>query len=89
MKALLVMTLSSLCATAALADEAPTELAGRNAPIVEDYSYSTHLDVAKVVHMSNVPEVCRVVPVQMEYDDSQGQRHILNYHVMGGGCSNG
>lgn len=89
MKALLVMTLSSLCATTALADEAPTELAGRNAPIVEDYSYSTHLDVAKVVHMSNVPEVCRVVPVQMEYDDSQGQRHILNYHVMGGGCSNG
>lgn len=89
MKALLVMTLSSLCATAALADEAPTELASRNAPIVEDYSYSTHLDVAKVVHMSNVPEVCRVVPVQMEYDDSQGQRHILNYHVMGGGCSNG
>ncbi|WP_338478251.1 DUF2790 domain-containing protein [Pseudomonas trivialis] len=89
MKVLLIMTLSSLCATAALADEAPTELAGRDAPIVEDYSYSTHLDVAKVVHMSNVPDVCRVVPVQMEYDDSQGQRHILKYHVMGGGCSNG
>ena len=39
MKALLVMALSSLCATAALADEAPTELAGQNAPIVEDYTY--------------------------------------------------
>lgn len=89
MKALVVMALSSLCATAALADEAPTELAGQNAPIVEDYTYSTHLDVAKVVSMSNIPEVCEVVPAKMEYEDSQGQRHILNYHVMGNGCSNG
>ncbi|MDQ0652858.1 Protein of unknown function [Pseudomonas orientalis] len=89
MKALVVLALSSLCATAALADEAPTELAGRNAPIVEDYTYSTHLDVAKVVSMSDIPQVCEVVPVKMEYEDSQGQRHILNYHVMGNGCSNG
>lgn len=89
MKALLVMALSSLCATAALADEAPTELAGQNAPIVEDYTYSTHLDVAKVLSMSEVPNVCEVVPAKMEYEDSQGQRHILNYKIMGNGCSNG
>ena len=89
MKALVVMALSSLCATAALADEAPTELAGQNAPIVEDYTYSTKLDVAKVLSMSTIPEVCEVVPVKMEYEDSQGQRPILNYHVMGNGCSNG
>ena len=89
MKALVVLALSSLCATAALADEAPKELAGGNAPIVEDYTYSTHLDVAKVVSMSDIPQVCEVVPVKMEYEDSQGQRHILNYHVMGNGCSNG
>lgn len=89
MKALVVMALSSLCATAALADEAATDVAGRNTPIVEDYTYSTHLDVAKVLSMSTVPEVCQVVPVQMEYEDSQGQRHILNYQVMGNGCSNG
>lgn len=89
MKALVVMALSSLCATAALANEAPTELAGQNAPIVEDYTYSTKLDVAKVLSMSTIPEVCEVVPVKMEYEDSQGQRHILNYHVMGNGCSNG
>ncbi|MBC3304386.1 DUF2790 domain-containing protein [Pseudomonas sp. SWRI18] len=89
MKALAVLALSSLCAAAAMADEAATELAGRNAPIVEDYTYSTHLDVAKVVSMSDIPQVCEVVPVKMEYEDSQGQRHILNYHVMGNGCSNG
>ncbi|GAA0411938.1 Protein of unknown function [Pseudomonas extremaustralis] len=89
MKALLVMALSSLCATAALAEEAPTEQAGKNAPIVEDYTYSTHLDIAKVLSMSTIPEVCEVVPAKMEYEDSKGQRHILNYHVMGNGCSNG
>lgn len=89
MKALVVMALSSLCATAALADEAPTELAGHNAPIVEDYTYSTHLDVAKVLSMSEVPNVCEVVPAKMEYEDSHGQRHILNYKIMGNGCSNG
>ena len=83
------MALSSLCATAALADEAPTELAGQNAPIVEDYTYSTHLDVAKVLSMSEVPNVCEVVPAKMEYEDSQGHRHILNYKIMGNGCSNG
>ena len=55
MKALVVMALSSLCATAALADEAPNELAAHNAPIVEDYTYNTHLDVAKVLSMSNIP----------------------------------
>jgi len=89
MKALLVMALSSLCATAALAEEAPTDVAGQNAPIVEDFTYSTLLDVAKVVSMSTIPDVCEVVPVKMEYEDSKGQRHILNYHVMGNGCSNG
>ena len=89
MKALLVMALSSLCATAALADEAPTELASQNAPVVEDYTYSTHLDVAKVISMSEIPSVCEVVPARMEYEDSNGQRHILRYSVMGNGCSNG
>ncbi|MGC6370395.1 DUF2790 domain-containing protein [Pseudomonas sp. K2I15] len=89
MKALLVMALSSLCATAALADEAPTDVASQSTPTVEDYTYSTHLDVAKVLSMSEVPDVCQVVPVKMEYEDSQGQRHILQYQVMGNGCSNG
>ncbi|MCQ3823096.1 DUF2790 domain-containing protein, partial [Streptococcus agalactiae] len=54
------MALSSLCATAALADEAPTDLASQSTPIVEFYSYSTHLDVAKVLSMSNIPDVCKV-----------------------------
>ncbi|MHC8403744.1 MULTISPECIES: DUF2790 domain-containing protein [unclassified Pseudomonas] len=87
MKALLVLALSSLCATA-MADEVPTDVAQQQ-PIVEQYTYSSHPDIAKVISMSDIPNVCEVVPVTMEYDDSKGQRHIMRYTVMGNGCSNG
>jgi len=87
MKALLVMALSSLCLSA-LADEVPTDVAQQQPPI-EEYTYSTHLDIAKVISMSEAPNVCEVVPMKMEYEDSQGQRHILRYSMMGNGCSNG
>ncbi|CAI8906783.1 MULTISPECIES: DUF2790 domain-containing protein [Pseudomonas] len=87
MKALLVLALSSLCVTA-MADEVPTDVAG-NTVAVEEYTYSTHLDIAKVISMSEIPSVCEVVPARMEYEDSSGQRHILRYSVMGNGCSNG
>ena len=87
MKSLLVLALSSLCVTA-MADEIPTDVAQQQVP-VEEYTYSTDLDIAKVISMSEVPEVCEVVPARMEYEDSHGQRHILQYRVMGNGCSNG
>jgi len=83
------MALASLCATAALADEIPTDVASQSTAVVEEYTYSTDLDIAKVVSMSSIPNVCEVVPARMEYEDHQGQRHILNYKVMGNGCSNG
>ena len=87
MKALLVLTLSSLCATA-MADEIPTNVASQQTA-VEQYTYSSDLDIAKVISMSEVPNVCEVVPARMEYEDSKGQRHILQYSVMGNGCLNG
>lgn len=83
------MALASLCATAALADEIPTDVASQSTAVVEEYTYSTDLDIAKVVSLSSIPNVCEVVPARMEYEDHQGQRHILNYKVMGNGCSNG
>lgn len=87
MKALLALALSSLCATA-MADEIPTDVASQSLP-VEQYTYSTNLDIAKVISISEVPSVCEVVPARMEYEDSKGARHILQYSVMGNGCSNG
>lgn len=86
MKALMFLVLSSLFATA-MADQTPTDVAQQQ-PVVEEYTYSTHLDIAKVVSMSEVPNVCEVVPAKMEYDDSKGQRHILRYSIMGNGCTN-
>ncbi|MGR3886365.1 DUF2790 domain-containing protein [Pseudomonas sp. 1152_12] len=79
MKALLVLLFGAFCAVA-MADE----------PLpVEQYSYAQHLDIARVMSISEVAHVCAVVPVRMTYEDSKGQRHILEYHVMGNGCSNG
>ena len=86
MKALLVLALGSFCA-AAIADEVANSTA-EQIP-VEQYSYSQHLDIAKVISMSEIPNVCEVVPARMTYEDSQGQKHILEYRVMGNGCSNG
>ncbi|MFP0196235.1 MULTISPECIES: DUF2790 domain-containing protein [unclassified Pseudomonas] len=54
----------------------------------EQYSYSTHLDVAKVISEDPVPDVCAVVPTHMTYQDSQGKQHVLAYNVMGR-CSQG
>lgn len=79
MKALLVLKLGFFCA-AAMADE----------PLpVEHYSYSQHLDIDHVISISEIANVCAVVPVRMTYEDSKGQKHILEYRVMGNGCSNG
>ncbi|CAG8867787.1 hypothetical protein PS627_02606 [Pseudomonas fluorescens] len=85
MKALLVLVLGSLC-SAAMADEVAQ--AAEQIP-VEQYNYSQHLDIARVISMSEVPNVCEVVPARMTYEDSKGQKHILEYRVMGNGCSNG
>ena len=87
MKALLVLALGSVCVTA-MASEAPTDVAQQQPPI-EEYTYSMNLDIAKVISMSEAPTVCEVVPMKMEYEDSNGQRHILRYSAMGNGCSNG
>jgi hypothetical protein len=30
-----------------------------------------------------------VVPARLTYEDSNGQRHVLQYQVMGNGCTGG
>lgn len=67
------MVLGSLCG-AAMAGEAKD---AEQIP-VEQYSYSQHLDIARVISMSEVPNVCEVVPARMTYEDSQeiGRAHV-------------
>jgi hypothetical protein len=85
--ALVVMALCGFSA-AAMAQDGPSESSSQAQP-VEQYTYSTHLDIAKVISVDEVPNVCSVVPQHMTYEDSQGKRHVLEYQIMGNGCSNG
>jgi hypothetical protein len=85
--ALMVMALSSF-SVAVMAAET-TDVTVNSTPPAEEYTYATHLDIAKVVSMSDIPNVCQVVPARMTYEDSKGVEHVLEYRVMGNGCSNG
>jgi hypothetical protein len=75
--ALTLLTLSSLTAVAH-ADMKQNIKA-------QDYTYSTKLDVDKVV---STPELnfCGVRPVEMTYIDHMGKAHTVRYEVNGTGC---
>lgn len=53
----------------------------------EHYQYGMELDISKVVTQSEGAEVNGVVPVQLTYQDSRGDRHTIQYEVMGAGTS--
>ncbi len=82
MKTLIALFLAGF-ATLAVAGEASTV----QPSTVESYSYGTKLDIARVISLSTIPDACEVVPATMIYEDSQGQRHTLEYKAMGDGCS--
>ncbi|KQW41838.1 MULTISPECIES: DUF2790 domain-containing protein [Pseudomonas] len=84
MKLLFVFLLGCI-GSVAMADEQDTQTAQVT---VEPYQYSQNLDIAHVVAISEIPNVCAVVPMHLTYDDSKGDRHIMEYHVMGNGCTN-
>ncbi|QBF25726.1 DUF2790 domain-containing protein [Pseudomonas tructae] len=85
MKRLIALALVAV-SSFAMADEINTAAAQ---PVVEQYDYSNNLDIAKVISLSTIPNVCEVVPATMTYEDHQGQRHTIEYRAMGDGCSNG
>jgi len=85
MKTLLALVLVGV-SSFALADEVKTAAAQ---PVFEQYDYSTNLDIARVISLSTLPNVCEVVPATMTYEDHQGQRHTIEYRAMGDGCSQG
>jgi hypothetical protein len=83
----IAVALASLTVSA-MADNSNTVSNNQNPP-VEVYSYSTHLDIAKVISTTAPGNVCGAVPVEMVYEDSTGQRHRMQYQVMGTGCDRG
>ncbi|MWV14290.1 DUF2790 domain-containing protein [Pseudomonas sp. R-28-1W-6] len=54
--------------------------------LVVEYQASQDLDIARVISHSKIPVVCKVVPVEMVYEDSKGERRVHRYQVMGTGC---
>ena len=91
MKALIVFALITGCTTAMAGEVPDTEKAAIDTQVsmpVEQYRYGMNLDIARVVAVDAIPAVCEVVPARMTYDDSDGKRHVLEYRVMGNGCTN-
>lgn len=51
------------------------------------YSYGTHLDIKKVVSLTeDATPTCGVVNAQMTYLDSQGNPRVLDYRKFADGC---
>jgi Protein of unknown function (DUF2790) len=85
--ALLILAMTGFCASA-MAAGTPSPASSVNLP-VEHYSYSNPPDIAKVIWMSTIPTSCDVVPARMDYLDSKGKEHVLEYQVIGNGCVDG
>ncbi|RON57851.1 DUF2790 domain-containing protein [Pseudomonas frederiksbergensis] len=72
----------------AVADDANAP-AATSQPPVESYAYGMKLDIQKIISITDTADQCGPVPTQMTYEDSQGKRHVMQYQIMGTGCSNG
>jgi Protein of unknown function (DUF2790) len=83
MKTLLAVLLASVSAVSMAGEVQPKSAS------VEQYNYSTKLDIAKVISQTDVSSVCGTTPVEMTYLDSSGEQHSVQYLVVGGGCRNG
>lgn len=62
---------------------------GKEAPVVESYSYDMPLDIKKVVSMTAPIKSCDIVPSRMTYEDSAGKLNTVEYKVLGVCRNNG
>ncbi|AOE84974.1 DUF2790 domain-containing protein [Pseudomonas sp. TCU-HL1] len=83
MKTLVVALSLSLASTVTLAAST-----GQSAPPVTQYEYGVHLDIARVLEMTDLSTFCGIGPARMTYEDSQMQTRTLEYLVWGTGCKN-
>ncbi|UVL48748.1 DUF2790 domain-containing protein [Pseudomonas moraviensis] len=40
----------------------------------------------KTISITDTSAACGIVPVEVVYEDSHGQRHVATYTVLGNGC---
>jgi hypothetical protein len=88
MKRIAIFLALSCIGAQAFAEESQAKTSASKPPI-ETYTYGSQLDIKKVISVTDVAPECGPVSAQMTYEDSQGQRHVMQYQVLGTGCSNG
>jgi hypothetical protein len=88
MKYIAFVTLMSISLFASANDNTPSA----TAPKPEQFNYTEHLDVAKVIKMttdSATKNACGPVEAHMIYLDSKGAEHDMEYTLEGYACQNG
>ncbi|HDR2971779.1 DUF2790 domain-containing protein [Pseudomonas aeruginosa] len=88
MKALALMALFA-CSPLLMAAGAQDQPASQQENAVEEYAYGMQLDVARVISSTDTSNACGIVPTRMTYEDSNGQKHTVEYQVWGNGCTGG
>ncbi len=58
-----------------------------SAVIHDKTGFLVHLDLAKVISMTDISGQCGVIPARLDYLDHQGREHVLDYQVQGR-CTN-
>lgn len=92
MKCPLFVALSLVSLFASANETAPTAAPAASADQTAQYDYSEDLDIAKVVRVtnaSNPANPCGPVKAKMQYVDSKGVAHTLEYTRLGDACENG
>lgn len=85
MKLTLKTTLTALTLTALSTFALTASADMKNMPPVQDYTYGSKLDIAKVTHTPML-NFCGVRPVEMSYVDHMGKSHTVRYEVNGNAC---
>ncbi|MDI2146200.1 DUF2790 domain-containing protein [Pseudomonas sp. ITA] len=49
----------------------------------------TKLDIVKTISITDTSNACGIVPVELKYEDSNGEQRTVSYQVWGTGCSGG
>jgi len=61
-------------------------VAGNVFAATESAQTGVPLDIAKTISITDTSAACGIVPVEVVYEDSHGQRHVATYSVLGDGC---
>lgn len=83
MKTIAIAFVALLPFTVAMAENRATHNSSDN-----QYRYGMNLNIARVISITDTAKTCGLVPVTMNYEDDQGERHSLRYNQLnaGPGC---